>query len=88
MLAIKKARKIIQADPKANASHILAEFILALENESPYQLRRLYDLNGENFKICLTILNEWRIDRYYAGKRKAVKVAMDLQQEESQPPQA
>ena len=83
MLAIKKARKMIESDPKSSTSQTFAEFILALENETPYQLRALYDLSGDDFKICMEILNEWRIDRYYAGKKKAVKAAMNLQQDES-----
>jgi hypothetical protein len=82
MLAIKKARKMIEADPKSSTARTFADLILALESESPYQLRSLYDLPGDEFKICLDILQEWRIDRYYAGKKKAVKAAMDLQQDE------
>ena len=82
MLAIKKARRMIESDPKSSTSQTFAEFILALENESPYQLRALYDLSGGDFKICVEILNEWRLDRYYAGKKKAVKAAIDMQQDE------
>ncbi len=72
MLAIKKARKLIEAKPSDEASLALADLVLALETEQSYPLHRLYDLDYKRFELAMEILAEWRLDRYYASKIKLI----------------
>lgn len=72
MLAIKKARKLIEAKPTDEASVALADLVLALETEQSYPLHRLYDLDYKRFELAMEILAEWRLDRYYASKLKLI----------------
>ena len=72
MLAIKKARKLIEAQPADAESKILAALVLALENESMFQLSDIYKLDYKRFEIAQAILAEWRLDRYYASKLRLI----------------
>lgn len=71
MLAIKKARKLIEDKPQDDAARILAELVQALENEQPFVLGRLYDLDYKRFELALEIMAEWRLDRHFSSKAKA-----------------
>jgi hypothetical protein len=75
MLAIKKARKLIEANPADAASKTLADLVLALESETPFQLADISELDYQRFEIALEILAEWRMDRYYAKKLRLVDVS-------------
>lgn len=68
MLAIKKARKLIEASPGDPAAQIIAALVLALESESSISVAQLYRLDDKRFELALEILNEWRLDRHYASK--------------------
>ncbi|HSO46080.1 MAG TPA: hypothetical protein VLQ47_11255 [Rhodoferax sp.] len=68
MLAIKKARKLIEASPDDPAAQIIAALVLALESESSISVAQLYKLDDKRFELALEILNEWRLDRHYASK--------------------
>ncbi|MDD2919556.1 hypothetical protein [Rhodoferax sp.] len=68
MLAIKKARKLIEANPGDPAAQIIAALVLALESESSISVAGLYALDDKRFELALEILNEWRLDRHYASK--------------------
>lgn len=68
MLAIKKARKLIENNPDDAAAKILASLVLALESETSIPVAPLYSLNDKRFELALEILNEWRLDRHYASK--------------------
>jgi hypothetical protein len=35
----------------------------------------LYELSLTDFELAITLLEEWRLDRYYIGKAKAFDVA-------------
>ena len=68
MEAIRSAQRTIQSAPGSPAARTLAALIAALESESQIELADLYALDGRTFEVALAILEEWRIDRYYAGK--------------------
>jgi hypothetical protein len=68
MLAIKKARKIIQANPSDPSAQFISSLVLALESEGQISVEQLYKLDFKNFELALEILSEWRLDRYYASK--------------------
>ncbi len=70
MNEIKKARKLIEADPVSAASKTLAGLVRALESEESFNLGDLYKLNYEHFNLAIDVMKEWRLDRYYSGKAK------------------
>ena len=67
-LVIKKARKLIEANPSDPAAQIIAALVLALESETSIAVPQLYKLDDKRFELALEILNEWRLDRHYASK--------------------
>ncbi|MEZ5664584.1 MAG: hypothetical protein R3E94_13810 [Burkholderiaceae bacterium] len=79
MLAIKKARKLIESDPGHNASAVLSRLVLALESDTPFQLGSLYTLGYENFELALAIMAEWRLDRYYTSKAVLLDLSMQVE---------
>ncbi len=70
MNAIKAAQKLIESNPDDPEAKVLANLVLALEDESSFSLGDLYRLGEGRFELAIRILEEWRIDRYYAGKAK------------------
>ncbi|HVZ42882.1 MAG TPA: hypothetical protein VHA82_03645 [Ramlibacter sp.] len=75
MIAIKAARKFIESHPTDPDAAILADLVLALENESVFSLGTLYRLRPDQFELAMSILNDWRIDRYYIGKAKLFDIS-------------
>ena len=67
---VKKARKLIEANPQSQAAKTLARLVRALESEETFDLADLYELSYDNFQLAIDILKEWRLDRYYSGKAK------------------
>lgn len=76
MQIIKEARKFVERDPTSASAQILARLVLALESESDFAISDIYQLDYERFQMALKILDEWRIDRYFAGKAKLFDVSM------------
>ena len=76
MNAIKKARRLISADPYHRAARTLAHLVRALESDEPFQLGSMYELDYEDFDLALDILKEWRLDRYAMGKAKLFDLAV------------
>ena len=70
MNEIKKARRLIEADPRTDAAKTLASLVRALESEETFNLTDLYKLNYDNFNLAIDVMKEWRLDRYYSGKAK------------------
>ena len=78
MRAIKEARKLIEKSPKSQAALTLSQLVLALESESDYRLTDIYQLDYDHFKLALEILQEWRLDRHYAGKSRLFDASRQL----------
>lgn len=78
MLAVKKARKLIEIDPTAPSAQINAELVLALQNETTISVAQLYKLDDKQFELALAILDEWRLDRHYASKMRLIGTSMQL----------
>jgi hypothetical protein len=72
--AIKQVRKRIERDPKDPQSLILKQLILSLQNNEPFELGLLYELEPELFDFAFQIMKEWRLDRHYAKKQKLLAV--------------
>ncbi len=85
MLAIKKARKLIEADPQAVNSATLTELVLALQNDHSFPLGKFYELEPRDFDLALEIMREWTLDRHYAKKMRLVEVVVKLAEQRGQP---
>ncbi len=80
MLAIKTARKLIQANPDHPASKIISSLVLALESSGHISVAQLYELDNDRFELALEILSEWRLDRHYASKQRLLDVSSQVQE--------
>lgn len=76
MRSIKKARKIIETDPSSDAAKALTSLILALETDANFSFKQLYELQMKDFDLMIEVMKDWRLDRYYEGKAKAISTAM------------
>ena len=88
MLAIKKARKLIEANPTDPAAQIIAALVLALESETSISVPALYKLDNKRFELALEILDEWRLDRHYASKLRLLDSSNQAQAMGATPPNA
>lgn len=78
MIAIKKARKLIQSNPLHPDSQTISELVLALESAGSISVPQLYQLGYSNFILALEILAEWRLDRYYASKIRLLDLSTQV----------
>ena len=76
MRAIKEARKFIEQDPGNPSAQTLSRLVLALESEADFPISDLYKLDFDRFGLALKILDEWRLDRYYAGKARLFEISL------------
>jgi hypothetical protein len=75
MNAIKKVRKYLIANPKSDDSQILSRLVAALGDDLPYTLSDLYKLEYDAFELAIALLEDWRLDRYYASRMKLFDAA-------------
>lgn len=80
MRAVKKLKKIIQDNPQSMQSKVYTKLILMLESEEDNPIKDLYRLDQEEFELAISLLKEWRIDRFYVGKSKVFDVAFHANQ--------
>jgi hypothetical protein len=78
MRAIKEARHFIEKFPENESAKILARLVLALETEVSFAISEIYVLDMDKFQLALRILQEWRLDRYYAGKARLFDTALHV----------
>jgi hypothetical protein len=88
MRAIKEARKFIEQDPFDPSAQTLSSLVLALESEVDFPIAQLYTLDFTRFALALKILDEWRLDRYYAGKARLFDVSLQSAEINRNPPAA
>jgi hypothetical protein len=88
MLAIKKARKLMEANPGDQAAQIIAALVLALESEANISVEQLYRLDDKRFELAMEILSEWRLDRHYASKLRLLNSSTQLQEMTAATPSA
>ena len=75
MQVIKEVRNFIEQDPFNPSARILARLVLALESEVDFAISDIYKLDFDRFDLALKILQEWRLDRYYAGKARLFDIS-------------
>ena len=76
MNALKKARKFIEKDPANPAAQTLSSLVLALGAKRDFPIADIYELDLDRFDLAMEILQEWRLDRYFAGKAKLFDISM------------
>lgn len=85
MIAIQAARQLMERDPEDPEAKALADLVLALKNEASFPLGELYRLGRERFELAIQILEEWRIDRYYAGSARLFDASRRTPEAEATP---
>lgn len=80
MRAVKKARKLIEANPTHGTAETLSRLVLALESRTPFQLDELYKLSYPDFELALAVIAEWRLDRYYTSKAMLLDLSLQVEQ--------
>ncbi|MCY7370842.1 MAG: hypothetical protein LH479_08235 [Polaromonas sp.] len=85
MNAIKKTRRLIEAEPASQSAQTLARLVRALESDEKFALADLYELDYDNFDLAIEILKEWRLDRYYMGKAKLHDLSVYLSELQPEP---
>lgn len=70
MNAIKEVRRYLIKHPRTASSKILARLTEAVAEESAFPLGDLYALDREAFDLAIELLQDWRLDRYYAARIK------------------
>ena len=80
MLAIKKARKLIEKSPESTTARTLSNLIIALETEQDFSLKTLYQLSLDDFDLAMDVLREWRLDRYYMSKVRLMDASLMVEQ--------
>ena len=80
MQIIKQVRQFVSSSHMDPSAQILARLVLALESESDFALSDIYQLDYDRFQMAMKILEEWRIDRYYAGKAKLFDISLQAVQ--------
>ena len=80
MLAIKKARKLIEKSPESATARTLSNLIVALETEQDFSLKTLYQLDLDDFDLAMDVLREWRLDRYYMSKVRLMDASLFVRQ--------
>ncbi len=83
MIALKKARKLIENHTGKPKAEILSRLVLALESEVPFQLSDLYRLDYDDFHLAMEIMAEWRLDRYYTSKAVLLDLSMQVSQQQA-----
>jgi hypothetical protein len=68
MNAIKKVRRYMERHPGAAESVVLARLAASLNDEREFRLKDLYELDLEAFDLAVELMNDWRLDRYYAAQ--------------------
>lgn len=65
MKAVKKiARRLKDSTIDPESAVIFKDLIQALHTQSEFQLTRFYNLNYADFDLALSLLIEWRLQRY------------------------
>lgn len=78
MNAIKEARRLLETHPQLEAAKTLARLVRALESDEQFDLGALYQLDYDHFNLGISVLKEWRLDRYYMSKAKLHDIAVQL----------
>lgn len=77
MNAIKQVRKYLLRYPGTVESAVLGRLTAAIAEETSFPLHDLYEIDGEAFELAMQLLQDWRLDRYYAARIKLFDVVLN-----------
>lgn len=78
MRAIKEVRRFIEKNSGNPSAQLLSKLVLALESEADFPISDIYKLDLDRFNLALRVLEEWRLDRYYAGKALLFDISLQM----------
>jgi hypothetical protein len=70
MRTINEVQRRIEENPLCPESRVLSALIASLKSDSPFEVKELYTLEEQFFDIAMSILRDWRLDRYCFGNAK------------------
>ncbi len=65
---IKKVAKYIAKQPDTSETATFLELAVALETGIAFSFAKLYDLDHNEFKLAMGMIDDWRLDRHYMSK--------------------
>ena len=81
MKAVKKiARRLKDSTIDPESAVIFTDLIQALHMKSDFQLTRFYNLNYEDFDLALSLLIEWRLQRYTMAEGGLIGLVQEASQ--------
>lgn len=78
MNALKKLERRINNAPGRPASLVFANLISSLYVKDDFRLAELYELDYEDFELALSLLKDWRLDRFTNTRERLRKIANSL----------
>lgn len=75
---LRKIEKRILKTPDEPASQVFRALVKALDQKEDFNLATIYELDYDDFKLVMEVLQDWRLDRY-AKTRKRLKALPDAQ---------
>ena len=70
MNTLKKLEKRLLKNKNDSGSHVLGQLVRALCIEDDFKLDEIYSLDYEDFELALSIIKDWRLDRYTKTKER------------------
>lgn len=65
---IKKVARHVATNPGASHTATLLELAVALETGSGFSFTKLYELDHNEFRLAMGMIDDWRLDRHYMSK--------------------
>lgn len=81
MNAAKKVRNLILQDSESDRSKLFVRLLIALVEETDFNLHDFYQLNHDDFELAMSLLKDWRLERYYASKTKLWGLVLNIVEE-------
>ncbi len=68
MDAIKRLQRYLHSHTDTEQAVVLRQLATSLAEDRPFPLAQLYSLGMTEFELALQLLDDWRLDRYYAHR--------------------
>ena len=77
--AIHDIRRYLNDHSDSPSAQVLSRLPATLSREETLQLSDLYSLDWETFELAIELLQDWRIDRYYAEQTNLLSVPVNAE---------
>ncbi len=78
MNALKRLERRLGKAPGHRTSLVLGSLISSLYVKDDFRLEELYELDYEDFELALSLLRDWRLDRFTKTGERLRRVASSL----------